>query len=358
MYIDPDIRKAHTIEGAFYKSPSQHHDVVEKIMAKAWQPIAFEPSLEQGPYLYPFTFLPGSINEPLVLSVDDEGGQHILSNVCTHRGNILVNHPMKSKEIRCGYHGRRFDLRGAFKHMPESTGITDFPSKKDNLPKLVLKKWGGFLFTALPDTSILFEEWIAFMEQRIGWLPLTSFQFDPQRSKTYQMPANWALYCDNYLEGFHIPFVHPELNQTLDYSAYATEVFDWGVLQVGIAKEDQIHFDLPESSPDYGKKIAAYYFWLFPNLMFNFYPWGLSLNIVHPISVDQTEVIFHSYVWKEELLEQGAGGDVDTVELQDEAIVENVQKGVRARLYHKGRYAPRVEQGVHRFHQLLTGFLA
>jgi len=358
MYIDPDIRKASTLEGAFYKSPSLHQRVVDNIMSAAWQPIAFESSLEKGPYLYPFSFLPGSIDEPLLLSVDEQGKQHILSNVCTHRGNLLVHNPTNRKEIRCGYHGRRFDLHGNFKHMPESTEILDFPSEKDNLPKLPLKKWGGFIFTSLPGSSINFDSWIAFMQDRIGWLPAASFHYAPQRSKTYHVNANWALYCDNYLEGFHIPFVHPELNQALDYTAYATEVFDWGVLQVGIAKEEEIHFDLPESSPDYGKKVAAYYFWLFPNLMFNFYPWGLSLNIVHPLSVDQTQVIFHSYVWKEDLLEQGAGGDVDTVELQDEGIVENVQKGVGARLYHKGRYAPRVEQGVHRFHQLLTSFLS
>ncbi|MGH9364254.1 MAG: SRPBCC family protein [Thermoanaerobaculia bacterium] len=45
------------------------------------------------------------------------------------------------------------------------------------------------------------------------------------------------------------------------------------------------------------KRIAAYYVWLFPNTMFNFYPWGISINIVRPLSVDRTKASFLTYVW-------------------------------------------------------------
>ena len=37
---------------------------------------------------------------------------------------------------------------------------------------------------------------------------LKDFIFDPNASRDYLVKANWALYCDNYLEGFHIPFIH------------------------------------------------------------------------------------------------------------------------------------------------------
>jgi choline monooxygenase len=55
---------------------------------------------------------------------------------------------------------------------------------------------------------------------------------------------------------------------------------------------------------------------------------------------------------------KGAGGALDRVELEDEAIVEQVQKGVRSRLYDRGRYSPAREAGVHHFHRLLAGMLA
>ena len=85
-------------------------------------------------------------------------------------------------------------------------------------------------------------------------------------------------YCDNYLEGFHIPFVHQDLNDTLDYGDYKTEIYDYCNLQIGYAKDDVEVFDLPEGHPDFGKKVAAYFYWIFPNMMFNFYPLSVPTN--------------------------------------------------------------------------------
>ena len=119
----------------------------------------------------------------------------------------------------------------------------------------------------------------------------------------------------------------------------------------------QNSFNLPKESKDYGKKIAAYYFWLFPNIMLNFYPWGLSVNIITPLSVNKTRIQFKTYVWKEDLLNKGAGADVNKVELEDQEIVRKVQKGVNSRLYKRGRFSPTMEQGVHHFHNLIRQFI-
>ena len=195
------------------------------------------------------------------------------------------------------------------------------------------------------------------MRDRIGWLPFNEFRFDPTRSRDYLINANWALYCDNYLEGFHIPFVHASLNEALDYGSYTTELFPHSSLQLGIAKSGENCFDLPASSPDHGKSVAAYYWWLFPNTMFNFYPWGLSINIVRPLGVDRTKVSYLTYLWDESKLETGAGAGLDRVEREDESVVEAVQRGVRAKAYDRGRYSPTREQGVHHFHRMLCNAL-
>lgn len=123
-------------------------------------------------------------------------------------------------------------------------------------------------------------------------------------------------------------------------------------LQLGIASGGEHTFDLPADSPDAGSAVAAYYFWVFPNLMINVYPWGISLNIVRPLAVDRTKVSFISYVWDETKIAHGAGAALDRVEREDEAIVEAVQRGVRSRYYDRGRYSPTREQGVHHFHRL------
>jgi len=84
---------------------------------------------------------------------------------------------------------------------------------------------------------------------------------------------------------------------------------------------------------------------------------GLSLNRVVPEAIDRTRIEFRSYVWDESRLGQGAGGALHRVELEDEAIVEAVQRGVRSSLYRRGRYSPTRERGTHHFHRLLAEFL-
>ena len=91
--------------------------------------------------------------------------------------------------------------------------------------------------------------------------------------------------------------------------------------------------------------------------MFNFYPWGLSINIITPLKVEKTKVKFLSYIWDESKLNFGAGAELDKVEKEDEAIVEQVQKGVKSRFYDRGKFSPSMETGVHHFHLLLSQFM-
>jgi choline monooxygenase len=250
-----------------------------------------------------------------------------------------------------------FHMDGRFKSMPGFKEVKDFPSPDDDLHRLPLFQWEKFFFTSLNkkfEAEVFFKDMMA----RVGWMPLQDFTFRPELSKDFFIDANWALYCENYQEGFHIPFVHAGLNAVIDYGDYQTELFfPFSSLQIAISKTGEDCFDLPASSPDHGKKIAAYYFWVFPNLMFNFYPWGLSVNIVQPLGISRTKVSFHSYVWKEEKRNTGAGNDLDKVEMEDEEIVQQVQKGIRSRFYRQGRYSVTKEKGTHHFHRLLAGFL-
>jgi phenylpropionate dioxygenase-like ring-hydroxylating dioxygenase large terminal subunit len=158
--------------------------------------------------------------------------------------------------------------------------------------------------------------------------------------------------------GFHIPYVHSSLATTLDYGAYAVELERFSVLQLGIAKPGEPAFALARTHPDYGREVAAYYYWLFPTTMFKVYPWGVSVNVVTPLAVDRTRVSFLPFVWDATKRDAGAGAGLDRVEREDEAVVESVQRGVRSRLYDRGRYSPAREGGMHHLHRLLAEFMS
>ncbi len=351
--IDPDIRRAKTLPSAVYHDPAWWRRQRERLFPRTWH-AAPEPWEPPGPgELRPWRFLEGCLSEPLLLARDRGGVLRCMSNVCTHRGNILVGERCRADGIRCGYHGRRFGLDGRVLSMPEFDDVEGFPGPTDHLPVVPHRLWGGISFASL-EPRVALDESLSFVEDRVGFIPLDDLRVDGSATRTYDFDANWALYCDNYLEGFHIPHVHPGLRAVLDYASYETELFPSGVLQVGIASEGQAAFELPRGHRDHGRRVAAYYFWLFPCTMLNFYPWGLSINVVLPRGPTQTRVVFSSRVWKQGDRGQGAGAGLDVVEREDEEVVLAVQDGVRSGLYDRGRYSPRRERGVHHFHRMLA----
>jgi len=333
--IDPDIRKAKTLPSEFYLDPQFFELSKKRIFERSWHFLCHESEVDS---LKPVTLLPCVIHEPVLVA--REGSQlRCLSNVCTHRGKILVEEPCKASLIRCGYHGRRFSLDGKFLSMPEFQGVEGFPSKADDLRQMPLENWNGFLFTSLDPLADLAD----FVGEAGSLIEFDSGK--PLRltaTREYRVKAHWALYCENYLEGFHIPYVHKSLNEVVDYGSYTTETFRYSSLQTG--------FDVAEN-------VAARYLFIFPNLMFNFYKWGVSVNVVRPVSPDETVVEFLTYVGDASKLDEGAGADLHGVEMEDEAVVESVQRGIRSRYYSHGRYSPAREQGTHHFHRLIAEFL-
>ena len=333
--IDPDIRKAKTLASDFYTDQHFFELSKEKIFARSWHFLGRVDEIES---LKPAILLPGVLDEPLLLSKNGDSVS-CLSNVCTHRGKILVEEPCKANLIRCGYHGRRFSLEGKFLSMPEFADVEDFPTEADDLKIVPFAQLNEFLFASIkPFTD--FGEFIGEVSELFSDPAFLKLKLASK--KEYEVEANWALYCENYLEGFHIPYVHKSLNEIVDYGTYTTEIFRYSSVQTGY---------------DDDGKLAGRYLFVFPNLMFNFYPWGVSVNVVRPVSPSKSIVEFVTYVGDESKKGEGAGADLHGVELEDEAVVESVQRGIRSRFYNHGRYSPTREQGTHHFHRLIAEFI-
>lgn len=350
------VELASTLSSNFYTSADLFEQSKDKIFARSWQFCCSKESLQMPGQMQPHTLLPGILDEPLLFTNDKNQQLRCLSNVCTHRGAILVDKPCQIEQIRCPYHSRRFNLDGSFMHMPEFEQAKNFPSAKDNLTNIPFATLGNFVFASLfPYAS--FTDVFADIQKRLYWLPLDKMYFMPDMTRDYHINAHWALYCENYLEGLHIPFVHKKLRSLLDFKHYSYEIHRYVNLQFALANADEDAFDIPPDSPDYGKKVAAYYYWVFPNTMLNFYPWGCSVNVVKPVSPTRTTVSFLPFVYDKAKMSSGAGGDLDTVELEDEAVVELVQRGIKSRFYDSGRYSPTMERGTHHMHQLIYEFM-
>ncbi len=179
--VDPDISRARTLDAEFYTNLGYFEQAREKLFVPSWQWIGDQSRVAAAGSCHPFTLLPGFLDEPLVLVRDGQDTLRCLSNVCTHRGNLLVKAPCQATQLRCRYHGRLFELDGRFKSMPEFREVQDFPSASDDLPSAALSRWGNLLFASLSAGRDA-REYLGAMMDRLGWLPLEQFHHRPDKS--------------------------------------------------------------------------------------------------------------------------------------------------------------------------------
>ncbi|MSR46483.1 MAG: aromatic ring-hydroxylating dioxygenase subunit alpha [Planctomycetes bacterium] len=352
--IDPDLLRARMPPRELYRDPAWWKALVAGPLRRGWHCLGSADGLEAAGAARPFTLLPGSLDEPVVLLRGADGVLRMLSNACTHRGHLVVEQAGTGKALRCGYHGRGYTLDGRCTGAPGFEGVASFPGEDEALTRFELVEWRGLLFGSLAPEAP-WKDVIAPVEARAGSCMPAKWRRDATLDRAFEFDAHFALYVENYLEGLHIPFLHPALNARLDWKNYGYANFDHATLQVGIAADGEPALALPAGHPDAARgRVAALYFWLFPTTMLNLYPWGLSLNVVEPLGPSRTRVRFHSFVERPELHDRGAGSGLVQVELEDERAALQVMKGLAARTYRGGRYAPAAEAGVHAFHRMLV----
>ena len=354
LSVNSNIKKAHTIESHFYTDNYFFNLSINKIFKNSWQYIVNRESIINITQ-YPFIFLQDTIHEPLVLTIKNNNF-YCLSNVCTHRGNIICNKQQSENNLQCGYHGRLFNLSGSFKSMPGFKNVENFPLKNDNLLKLPLLKWRNFFFTSLNINNNQANHF-NFMNKTMDWYPFEKLVHCKESSNEYIINAHWAIYCENYLEGFHVPYVHNGLNKNIEFSKYNTELFDNGVLQTAYSELQEKTFINIKGCPQFMEKIYAQYYWVFPNIMFNYYSWGMSINIIEPLNKNKTKIKFLSFPFNNNKQPLNDSDSLDKVEYEDQKVVQQVQIGINSKFYYKGRYSADYEQGVHHFHKLLCEYL-
>ena len=283
---------------------------------------------------------------PVIAVRGADAAIRVMHNVCRHRaGPIAQCDGLGAKSLRCRYHGWTYTLEGQLRSAPEMKDARDFDVAAVRLPQLAVKVWQGLVFAAVdPVRAPDFDAFVAGIDARLG--PDRALEgYGGHHRVGYDIACNWKVYVDNYMEGYHVPFVHPGLNRLLDYRSYRTELARWHALQ----------WSPLESDPAlYGSGDALYY-WLWPNTMLNILPGRLQTNTVIPLGVDRCRVLFDSYY--ADAADAGRrDADIafsDEVQHEDLGICEDVQRGFASGSYVPGRLNPLRETGVHHFHELL-----
>jgi len=350
--VDQRLPYASTIPSRAYLDPALFELEKTLVFARTWNLVGTTDQVARvGDYFS------GAIgDEPVIIVRGADEKLRAISNVCRHRAGPVASGAGNCKSFKCGYHGWAYALDGALLSTPEFDGVC-FSREELCLPRFKVDTWESLVFANLNGAASSLTEVLEDLPEKIKHRDLASMRFAAQ--KDWVVQCNWKVYVDNYLEGYHIPIVHPSLNKELDYPRYRTETRNYYSIQhAPIRRRPSQRINMTGTEAD----DEAQFFWIFPNLMLNVYPDNYSTNLIVPLGIDRTLTVFKWYVRDPDdqaarhALERAISFS-DEIQLEDIAICEAVQKGLRSQTYTRGRYSVKRENGVHHFHRLLSMFL-
>ncbi|HKC24528.1 MAG TPA: aromatic ring-hydroxylating dioxygenase subunit alpha [Thermoanaerobaculia bacterium] len=296
--------------------------------------------------------------EPILVVRGADGVLRGFFNVCRHHAaEVMTEAHGTAKVLRCPYHGWTYGLDGALKGTPDFGGVACFEREKNGLVPVATEVWETFVFVRLAPNGAPLAGFLgeALVDQ---FRPLAIEGLHFLQRRHYAFECNWKVFVDNYLDGgYHIPYLHKGLDSVLDYASYRIDNGPHHCLQWSPMVKDGAE---EQTGAVRGGERALYY-WIYPNFMVNWYEGYMDTNLVIPLAVDRTEVVFDFYFpdvsegARERNLASLAVGQ--RIQDEDTAICKSVQRGLTSRAYRAGRLSVRREGGEHLFHRLLAADL-
>jgi choline monooxygenase len=352
--FDEQLATASTLPSNWYIDPAILQLEKENVFNHTWQLVGRTDQVSE-----PGDFFTAMIaDEPVLVVRGSDEKLRAFSNVCRHRAGPVAAGTGNRKVFQCGYHGWTYSLDGRLQGAPEFEGVERFDKSTTCLPEFRVDTWGPLVFVNIDKNCAPLSVTLEDLPSRIKNVDMSSMVF--AQRKDWFIDCNWKTYVDNYLEGYHIPIVHPSLNREIDYPRYRTETKSlYSIQHSPIKRERAVRLAAPTNSED----DAALFVWIYPNLMINVYADNFSTNLIVPLGPERTLTIFEWYFLDpekpgtQEALRRAVEFS-DEIQLEDIAICETVQRGLRSSTYSQGRYSVKRENGVHHFHGLLAKHIA
>jgi choline monooxygenase len=335
-YSDPDVLR-------------REHD---HIFLRSWQYVG-----HVGQAVEPGSYFTGTLGlAPVVVTHARDGELRAFLNVCRHRGFVVAYGAGRRETLQCRYHAWTYELDGRLRAAPRSDREPGFDAEELSLAPLRLETWGPFVFVnADPEAGALAKALGPVPAQLAELLDVDALEF---RFRTeFTLEGNWKVVCENFLECYHCSVAHPAFTAAVDVSLDAYRLATDGLTssQFGPLRGNGDSFLAG------GEVGRSQFHFVWPNFGINVFPGqpNLSCGAIVPVGSERTarslDYFFAPDVdqaWLDELIAFD-----DQIGREDTALVEGVQRGLRAGVLADGRILTESEQLVAHFQRLCADAL-
>lgn len=178
---------------------------LDHIWHNDWVFVATEDSIQNTGDQLPVTVG----RQPVILLRNQDGELAAVSNLCAHRGTLLVDEPSNSKRIQCPYHAWTYADDGRLLSVPFSPR-GELDKGAHCLPSYRVESWHGLVFVSLNNNVESLATRFAGIDEVIDGDMLDGFHHWSEQQETATWACNWKMAALNAMESYHLFQVHPE----------------------------------------------------------------------------------------------------------------------------------------------------
>ena len=347
------LERGQGLPGRFFTEAAIFDLEKQRVFDDTWMCIGLSSDVPASGDLVPVSVF----DRPLLL-VRDGTVLRVFHNVCSHRGAMLVGSKARGRpRIVCPYHSWAYKLGGELVSTPHVGGFgrhscESLDPKRLGLRSLPCAEWAGHVFVNFSGTAPEFSQWIRPAAQRFASVTAADWVNDTELARRLEVQANWKLIVENFVESYHLPWVHKGLNSVNPMEEHYQILGGHRYLGQGAtgyegAKIAEAKLPLVSGLSDYSRYETLF---LFPNLILGPLPDMAFSIVILPEAVERTrERVEFFFVGQEALSAELAAARrtgaifVCEVNTEDIQIVESAQRGRHSPAFVGGQFAPAQE---------------
>ncbi|MEM9203321.1 MAG: aromatic ring-hydroxylating dioxygenase subunit alpha [Actinomycetota bacterium] len=332
----------------------------ELVFERAWVTVGLAAEAEVGRMLVRQVG-----QKSILITRDGDGEVRGFYNSCRHRGTEIAEADCDiAGTIRCPYHRWSYRTDGTLKAAPrfEDVPRDEFDKADFSLKPVRVATWGVLLFACLdPDTPPL-EEWLGDLPERMAGYGLDAWRV--QEQSQLEINSNWKLISENFQEYYHLTWVHPELSKVSrvkDHYRYQGAGMYCGQTTTPVSGDDRDDWLVlpPAAGLDDSDKTSGRFVAIYPNVLLSVLPNHVFVMRLDPVAPGLTRETCSFLVPPS--TPDLTGDELDATRIfwfdvnnEDIDICERSQRGLTRGRIDAGPLAPRFEEPLHRFHNMLA----